>query len=172
MASAAKRGLYHLHIELEDEYEPIRKRNRASEASPAAIQSLRLEGKKHLDLWTDGRLYPIDPMKRSTPPFYNCSSLMRFIGDGYGGLLGYTHNLGAERDFLRLENQMLKQEKDSINQQLEESKEKIKNLQKQLNTARRKQTKLGIRERERRLKNIENLKRGGGGCSKRIRAAR
>lgn len=170
--ASTKRGLYHLHIELEDEYEPIRKRNRVSVASPAAIQTMRLEGRKHLDLWTDGRLYPIDPLRGSTPPFYNCSSLMRFIGDGYGGLLGYTHNLGVERDLLRLENHMLKQEKDSINQQLEESKGKIKNLQKQLNAARRKQTKLGIRERERRLKNIESLKRGGGGCSKRIRAVR
>ena len=112
--ACTKRGLYHLHIELEDEYEPIRKRNRVSEASPTTIQTMRLEGKKHLDLWIDGKLYPIDPIKRSTPPFYNFSSLMRFIGDGYGGLLGYMHNLGAERDILRLENHMLKQEKDSI----------------------------------------------------------
>lgn len=170
--ASAKRGLYHLHIELEDEYQPIRKRNKISVVSPAAIQTMRLEERKHLDLWTDGRLYPIDPIKKSTPPFYNCSSLMRFIGDGYGGLLGYTYNLVADRDLLRLENQMLKQENQMLNQQLEESKEKIKNLQKQLNVARRKQTKLGIRERERRLKNIENLKRGGGGCSKRISAVR
>ena len=55
---------------------------------------------------------------------------MRFIGDGYGGLLGYTYNLVANRDLLRLENQMLKQENQMLNQQLEESKEKIKNLQK------------------------------------------
>ena len=170
--ASAKRGLYHLHIELEDEYQPILKRNKITEVSPAAIQTMRLEERKHLDLWTDGRLYPIDPIKKSTPPFYNCSSLMRFIGDGYGGLLGYTYHLVADRDLLRLENQMLKQGNQMLNQQLEDNKEKIKNLQKQLNVARRKQTKLGMRERERRLKNIENLKHGGGGCSKRISAVR
>ena len=70
---------------------------------------------------------------------------MRFIGDGYGGLSGYTYNLVADKDLLRLENQMLKQENQMLNQQLEERKEKIKNMQKQLNVARRKQTKLGIR---------------------------
>ena len=94
--ASAKRGLYHLHIELEDEYQPIRKRNKISVVSPDAIQTMRLEERKHLDLWTDGRLYPIDPIIKSTPPFYNCSSLMRFIGDGCGGLLGYTYNLGAK----------------------------------------------------------------------------
>ena len=68
--ASAKRGLYHLHIELEDEYKPIRKRNQVSAASPAAIQTIRLERRKHLDLWINGRLYSNDLMKRSTPPFY------------------------------------------------------------------------------------------------------
>ena len=65
--ASAKRGLYHLHIELEDEYHPIRKRNKISVVSLVALQTMRLEGRKHLDLWTDGRLYPIDPIKKAPP---------------------------------------------------------------------------------------------------------
>ena len=166
------RGLYHLHIELDEDYGSVRKRNRKAETSSLTLERMRVEQKKHIDIWTDGRLYPVDPIRKSTPPFSGCASLMRFVGDGQGGLLGYTQNLAVGRDILRLENYLGKQEIDSLKQQLEESKESIKELQIQLKRTRSKITKLGIRQREKKLKNIEYLRRGGGGCSIRIKAAR
>ena len=69
---------------------------------------------------------------------------MQFVGDGYGGLLGYTHSLANDRKILKFENQLLKQEKNSLSQHLEECNEKIVSLEKILNTARRKQTMIGI----------------------------
>ena len=91
-------------------------------------------------------MYLVDPTRKSTPPFSGCASLMRFIGDGQGGLLGYTQNLAAERDILRLENYLGKQEIYSLKQQLEESKESIKELQIQLKRTRSKITKLEERK--------------------------
>ena len=167
-----KRALYHLHIELEKEYEPVRKRSKNSTVSLQDIQALRYQGKKHIDIWSDGRLYPVDPVSRTTPPFSNCTSLLRYLGDGANGLLGYTYNLASDRDILRLENQILKQENMSLLQTLEQNKERISTLEKTLTSLRRKQTSLGPRQRSKKLRNIETLKRGSGGCSKRIRAVR
>ena len=133
---------------------------------------MRQDQKKHIDLWTDGRLYPVDPMTKSTPPFSGCSSLIKFVCDGQRGLLGYTQSLATERDILKLEDHLAKQMINTLKQQLEECKESNKKLQTQLKQAIKKNTMLGDRQRERSLKNIEALRRGGGGCSRRIRAAR
>ena len=69
-----KRKLYHLHIDLDKEYEPIRKRGRHNNISNYDMQILRYQGKKHTDIWSDGKLYPIDPITKSVPLFLNCSS--------------------------------------------------------------------------------------------------
>ena len=68
-----KRSLYHLHIELDKEYEPIRKRGFTSNVSNLDMQVLRHQGKKHIDILSDGRLYLVDPVTKSTPPFSSCS---------------------------------------------------------------------------------------------------
>ena len=164
--------LYHLHVELEKDYEPIRKRIKTTIISPNEMQVLRYQGKKHIDIWSDGRLYPIDPNTKTTPPFSNCTSLLKFMGDGSRGLLGYTHNLAGERDVLKLENHLLRQENEAVLQTLEDNKKKINSLEDTIKTLRTKQTSLGPRVRLKRLRNIETLKRGSGGCTKRIRAVR
>ena len=69
-----KRSLYNLHIELDKEYEPICKRGKASTISNSNMQVLRQQGKKHIDIWSDGSLYLVDPITKSTPPFSSSSS--------------------------------------------------------------------------------------------------
>ena len=96
---------------------------------------MRNQGKKHIDIWSDGRLYPVDPITKSSPPFF------------------------GERDILKLENNILKQEKDSLLKTVEQSKERISILEKNLEALRRKQTMLGSRLRSKKLRNIETLKR-------------
>lgn len=52
-----------------------------------------MEGKKHVDLWVDGSLYPKDPsIGRSTPLFF-VYELIYFLGDAMNGLLGYCIKL-------------------------------------------------------------------------------
>lgn len=112
--NAEKRAVYHLHIEHDKEYETICKRAKVNTISSLDIQALRYEGKKHLDIWSDGKLYMVDPLTKSTPPFSNSTSLLKYLGDGVNGLLGYTYRLAGERDILSLNNHLLKQEKDSM----------------------------------------------------------
>ena len=177
-----KRDVYHLHCELDKEYEPLQKRGRRTYISSSDLQSLRLQGKKNIDLWTDGTLYPIDPMLGSAPAFFNITSLLRFAADGYAGLLGYTMHITAASDILRLERQFLQQENDALKKNLQEMSELqkcleekskiIKNLENRLARVKRRRTLLGERMREKSLRNIESLKLGSGGCIRRIQAAR
>lgn len=167
-----KRKLHHLHIDIDKDYEPIRKRGKYNTLCSNDMQILRHQGKKHIDLWLDGNLYPIDPITKSVPPFSNSTSLLRFVGDGANGLLGYTYNIAGDKDLVMLENHLLKQEKSSMALAMEQQREKINALQKTIKELRRKETLLGPRLRAKKLKNIESLKRGSGGCSKRIKAVR
>ena len=53
-----------------------------------------MQGAKAIDLCTDGHLYPADPpISGAPPPFRNITALMKFVGDGFNGLLGYCRRL-------------------------------------------------------------------------------
>ena len=69
---------------------------------------LRYQGKRHIDIWINGKLYPVDPITKSISPFSNFSSLLKYVGEGSKGLLGYKFNLASERDIKKLENNLLK----------------------------------------------------------------
>ena len=86
---------YHLHIDLDNVYAPLQKRRGGNNISETLKAQLREGGAKHVDLWCDGSLYPKDPCTLSTPPFSNPTSLLRFIGDGKNGLLGYCKAISA-----------------------------------------------------------------------------
>ena len=68
------------------------------------------------NLWTDGNLYPCDPLTGAAPPFRNITQLVRFVGDGFNGFLGYcgrlhaahTRSIGALQALLQ-EGEQLKQ---------------------------------------------------------------
>ena len=177
-----KRDVYHLHCELDKEYEPLQKRGRRTYMSSSDLQSLRLQGRKNIDLWTDGSFYPIDPMLGTAPAFYNITSLLCFAADGYTGLLGYTMHLTATSDLLRLERQFLQQENEALKKSLQEMRELqkcleekskiIKNLETRLAKVKRRKTLIEEHVREKALRNIESLKLGSGGCIRRIQATR
>ena len=94
---------FRLHVDLEQEYATLRS-SRSNEETNVAAQTLRLQGRKCIDLWTDGCIYPFDPLTNAPPPFCNVTSFLRFLGDGVHGLLGYCkrlHVVAAEESHRR-----------------------------------------------------------------------
>jgi len=86
-----KQPKFRLQVDLEAEYATLRS-NRTGTKN-IAPHLLRLQGVKAIDLWTDGELYPMDPVSGSPPAFQNIASFLRFVGSGYDGLLGYCRRL-------------------------------------------------------------------------------
>ena len=82
---------FRFQVDLEGEYATIRSNRSGANYTP--LDQLRLQGVKAIDLWTDGDLYPMDPISGSPPPFRSIAALLRFVGNGYGGLLGYCRRL-------------------------------------------------------------------------------
>ena len=79
-SSNTQKCKYHLHIDLDEEYEPLQNKN----------MCLR---KNNVYLWYDGSLDPTDPTSMSTPRFKNITSLLKFVGDAHDGLLDYWNYL-------------------------------------------------------------------------------
>ena len=170
---------YHLHIDLDREYEPLQKKNTNTILSSIAKDSARQSGKKHVDIWCDGKIYPTDPTTMSTPNFSNATSLIKFIGDGQKGLLGYCHHLLADKYETSNLNYILKEQNAYLVNQQHLSSERvvslkntIADLEKELKISRLKRNGLGWKQRNRPVSNIETLKHGSGGLKKRIRAIR
>lgn len=170
---------YHLHIDLEDEYAPLQKKTKNNTLSSADKEIARLSGKKHIDIWTDGKIYPIDPTTISPPNFTNVSSLLRFAGEGNAGLLGYCHHLTESSEKLTNMNKSLQAHNAHLLEQQNVYVDKLKSanatiayLERDIKAARLKSTTLGLRQRCKSVSNIETLRIGGGGLKKRIRAVR
>ena len=179
MENTSKRALYHLHIELTKDYEPAQKKNKHKQYTFLDLENMRVQDKKHLDIWCDGRIYPKNPLTNTTPCFTTPSSLLRFTGDGHQGLLGYCNALSSHansfkylHEMLCHENTILKSQNYNLTSELQKRDKSIYNLQEKVRELRRKKTKLGVRERERKVCNVETLKCGSGGLKRRIRAAR
>lgn len=83
---------FRLHVDLERDYATLRS-SRSNEETNVAVQTLRSQGRKCIDLWTDGSIYPIDPITNAPPNFCNVTTFLRFLGDGANGLLGYCRRL-------------------------------------------------------------------------------
>lgn len=171
--------VYHLHIELTKEYEPAQKKNKRKEYTYLDLENMRVQDKKHLDIWCDGRIYPKNPLTNTTPSFSSTSSLLRYAGDGHKGLLGYCNALSSHSNSIKYlhdiryyEISMLKSQNYNLTLELQKKDQSISDLEKKLRELRRKKTKLGERERERKISNVETLKCGSGGLKRRIRAAR
>ena len=78
---------------------------------------VRQSGGKHIDVWTDGKIYPVDPTTMSTPNFSNATTLLKFAGDGYTGLLEYYHNLLGDKHEISNSNCVLMAQNDQLMQQ-------------------------------------------------------
>lgn len=84
-------GKWRLHVDLEREYASLRSSRVAHGVDD--LPRLRVQGCKALDLWTEGALYPRDPFTGKHPTFCNPTMMLRFVGDGLNGLLGYCNRL-------------------------------------------------------------------------------
>lgn len=91
--STASNGKFHLNIKLNPEYATTRSIYQRAISDKEECQRLRREGKKHIDLWSEGSLYPADPKTGRYPPFHTPHDFIRFVGDGDDGLLGYCSRL-------------------------------------------------------------------------------
>ena len=117
--------VYHLHIEVHRDYERLCKRNRPNIISNISKENYRLQGSKNIDLWVDGKLYPVDPLRKSTPPFIDVTSLLNFVRDGYAGLLGYTLNLQAQHGIIKLERDLMERENINLKNTIEQYAQKL-----------------------------------------------
>lgn len=176
---AQRRKTYHLHVDVHPGYEPLQKRSKCSRLSHQEMEQRRRQGEHHLDLWTDGRLYPKDPTTNATPPFSNVTSLVHFTGDGKQGLLGYIQRIESKTlsmekviDAMSARNKVLSEQNQQYITRARSCEESIKELEKKLDTLRQKDTELGPRRRKRKLSNLHQLKLGSGGVKKRIHAVR
>ena len=130
---------------------------------------------KHLDIWCDGRIYPKNPLTNSTPCFSTPPSLLRFTDDGHQELLGYCNALSSHASSLKYlykmlchETSMLKSQNYNLISELQKKDQSIYILEKKVRELCRKKTKIGERERERKISNVETLKCGSGGLKRRI----
>ena len=174
------KNTYHLHIDVHPDYEPLQKRNKnRTYLSYQQMEQRRIQGEHHLDLWTDGKLYPKNPATNAPPPFSNVTSLLHFTGDGKQGLLGYIQHIEARAssleklvEVLSRDNKDLHRQNENIIGMLRSSEETEQELVKKIEAMRQKDTELGPRKRKRKLSNIHQLKLGSGGVKKRIHAVR
>ena len=83
---------YHVNLLLDAQYASTRSLgNRGS--CENTMHNLCAQGKRHIDLWVDGNLYALDPATQKNPPFRTMHDLVRYVGDGIDGLLGYCNQL-------------------------------------------------------------------------------
>ena len=178
-AETSKKRLHHFHVDLEQHYAPILKRQKCMQQSIEQRDMMRKGGLQHIDLWCDGSIYPTCVIKNSTPPFSNPTTLLKFVGDGINGLYGYVsaqcNNANMYKSLYLQEEAIRRQDKIecvALKQLLENKKEEHKKTRAMLLKARRKSTVLGERLRNRKIRNIAELKAGSGGCKRRIQKAR
>lgn len=120
--------LYHLHVDLSPEYAPLRTRNsKQPKLSTSDMVRYREEKLKHVDLWSSGTLYPIDPCSLQHPDFHSVSQLIIYMCHGKNGLLGYCENLmlyGNAHSMQRIH--YLEEESRKISKECEEKSTKLK----------------------------------------------
>lgn len=171
---------FHINIKINPEYATTRSANHIVLRDAEEASRLRLEGKKHIDLWVDGSIYPRDPLNGRYPAFASVHDLIRFVGDGANGLLGYCLRLsqcGSEHSnhilylntvLINSQNQVI-----GLQNQVTELQRKIKELEEShKKLAALKKTPIGLRERIRQIKNINNLSETCGGRKRRRKLAR
>ena len=175
----SKKRLHHCHVDLEQHYAPILKRQKSMHQSIEQRDMMRKGGLQHIDLWCDGSIYPTCVIGNSTPPFSNPRTLLKFVGDGINGLYGYVsaqcNNANMYKSLYLQEEAIRRQDKIecvALKQLLENEKEEHKKTKAMLLKARRKSTVLGDRLRNRNICNIAELKAGSGGSKHRIQKAR
>ena len=191
---------YDIHLQLDEENTPLFKRTRTSkEEQPAIQQAMDLQrrmGAKNIDLWVQGSIYPRDPLSQLPPQFSGLTSFLKYVCEGTNGLWGYLCRLGnqpqqiymhmqrmlhqkdieiaalkVERDRKATECQGLQDVVHDMTIQNTELTQSIDGLQRMLRST-RSHTHLGLRERVRNLKPMEDLTIGSGQWKRRIKACK
>ena len=169
-----------MNIKLSPEYATTRSLNQRVLRDVEEANKLRMEGKKHIDLWIDGSIYPRDPLTGRYPAFASIHDLVRFVGDGDNGLFGYCSRLsksGSEHvNHLFYLNTLLRNFQTQVIE-LQAEKKELEESNKILNSSNQrlralKTTPIGFRERIRQLKQINNLSGTCGGRKRRMKLAR
>lgn len=131
---------FRLHVDIEREYATLRS-SLSAPSMPNALHQLRMQGCKAVDLWTDGSLYPMDPCSGAPPSFRNITTLPRFIGDGFNGLLGYCmrlHSLFLDEAQKRIQTTTLYQQLQcKYSTEVNDLKQKVVDLTEQLKVQQR-----------------------------------
>jgi len=86
---------YKISTTIAHKYAPLIIRNRQikMQTSKSEFPLRREVGGSNIDLWTDGSIYPQDPLNVIPPPFRSVSELLEYVGDGKRGLYNYLENL-------------------------------------------------------------------------------
>lgn len=86
---------YKLSATVASKYAPLISRGRGlhEQTHKSQFPTLREAGATHVDLWSDGLLYPHHPVLGKRPGFRSVSGLLEFVGEGKNGLLGYIESL-------------------------------------------------------------------------------
>jgi hypothetical protein len=86
---------YKISATIAQKYAPLISRSRQIEmqTSKSEFPLRREAGGTNIDLWTDGSIYPQDPVTGKPPPFRSVSELLEYVGDGKRGLYSYVENL-------------------------------------------------------------------------------
>ena len=192
---------YTLHIDLPVEYSSFQSLTGKKNMLPEEMQQIYNQAPKSLDIWCNGSIYPLDPLTNSSPPFFKPTGFLKYVGDGYNGLLGYcirllqynnnstmlAHQTQSMQCVINDQNiliESLKSSNSSLSRCLQDSQKEVDDLKCSLEAVRiesdnlkkqlhsLKQTPLGLRTRKRCMKPIESLSISGGARKKRIHAIR
>ena len=174
-----------VNLRLPIEFAPTKK-NDENASQPAFVR--RSRGETNVDLWLDGGLYPKDPLVGCHPTFHTLPSLIKYVGEGEHGLLGYCKRLDSNHAcalaWFRQQCQVLHTHSTHLQQQLHFIEKQVKDLKEEMKARETEVTKLqvtmkhlkdtpfGMRERKRVFFSIESLASNGGACKKWIMATR
>lgn len=93
--TAASELPYKIQVTLDPKYRSLVVRGRMihKQLAQSTFPEKRKAGDSNLDLWLDGRIYPVDPLNGKRPKFHDVKSLLEYVGDGENGMLGHANRL-------------------------------------------------------------------------------
>ena len=96
-------------IQLAGKYAPLIRHGKTfdTQASGISFAAKRAAGDTNIDLWVDGRLYPVDPATQMPPTFRSTKEYLEFLCNSEQGMLGYTKRLKAGEDAQAMERMIL-----------------------------------------------------------------
>ena len=96
---------YIQQIKLPSKYAPLIRQGKSldSQASRSSFPLRRARGETSIDLWVDGRMYPVDPRTQEPPSFKSTKEYLEFLCEGESGMLGYTKRLKAGDNIHQME---------------------------------------------------------------------